>query len=91
MKLTNIEKMTDLSFRVDLDRRGDSRQMFLLLSDLHIDNPKCDRRLLLKVLNEAVERNALILIFGDLFCLMQGKGDPRRSKADIRPEHNKPN
>ena len=91
MKLTNIEKMTNLSFRVDLDRRGDSRQMFLLLSDLHIDNPKCDRRLLLKVLNEAVERNALILIFGDLFCLMQGKGDPRRSKADIRPEHNKPN
>ena len=91
MKLTNIEKMTDLSFRVDLDRRGDSRQMFLLLSDLHIDNPKCDRRLLLKVLNEAVERNALILIFGDLFCLMQGKGDPRRSKADIRPQHNKPN
>lgn len=83
--------MTDLSFRVDLNRTGDTKQMFLLLSDLHIDNPKCDRKLLIKVLNQAVEKNALILIFGDLFCLMQGKGDPRRSKADIRPEHNKPN
>ena len=91
MKLTKIQKMSNLSFRVDLDRKGDSKQMFLLLSDLHIDNPKCDRKLLTKVLNQALEKNALILIFGDLFCLMQGKGDPRRNKADIRPEHNKPN
>lgn len=91
MKLTKIQKMSNLSFRVDLDRKGDSKQMFLLLSDLHIDNPKCDRKLLTKVMNQALEKNALILIFGDLFCLMQGKGDPRRSKADIRPEHNKPN
>jgi hypothetical protein len=64
---------------------------FLLLSDLHIDNPKCDRELLFKVLDQAKAENAYILIFGDLFCLMQGKGDPRRSKGDIRPEHNKPN
>lgn len=64
---------------------------FLLLSDLHIDNPKCDRDLLFKLLNQAKAENAYILIFGDLFCLMQGKGDPRRSKGDIRPEHNKPN
>ena len=25
---------------------------------------------------------------GDFFCLMQGRGDPRRSKDDILPEHN---
>ena len=84
MKLTKIQKMSNLSFRVDLDRTGDTKQTFLLLSDLHIDNPKCDRKLLTKVMNQALEKNALILIFGDLFCLMQGKGDPRRSKADIR-------
>lgn len=64
---------------------------FLLLSDLHIDNPKCDRDLLFKLLNQAKAENAYILIFGDLFCLMQGKGDPRRNKGDIRPEHNKAN
>tara|TARA_S200002703_G_scaffold3018_4_gene4467 strand:+ start:758 stop:1615 length:858 start_codon:yes stop_codon:yes gene_type:complete len=91
MKLINIERRSDLSFFVTLDRYLDGNQRFLLLSDLHIDNPKCDRKLLLKVLKEAKEQNAIILIFGDLFCLMQGKGDPRRSKADIRPEHNKPN
>ncbi|NDG20109.1 MAG: hypothetical protein EB117_17860, partial [Betaproteobacteria bacterium] len=29
-----------------------------------------------------------VIVNGDFFCLMQGKGDPRRSKEDIRPEHN---
>lgn len=31
-----------------------------------------------------------MLINGDLFCVMQGKYDPRRNKKDIRPEHNVP-
>lgn len=60
----------------------------LLISDPHWDNPKCDRELLKKDLDQAVKENAYICINGDLFCLMQGKGDPRRSKDDIRPEHN---
>lgn len=61
---------------------------FLLISDLHWDNPHCDRKLLKNHLDEALKRDATILINGDMFCLMQGKGDPRRSKDDIRPEHN---
>ncbi len=60
----------------------------LLLSDLHWDNPKCDRVLLQKHLQEALNGNHDILINGDLFCLMQGAFDPRKTKADIRPEHN---
>jgi hypothetical protein len=28
------------------------------------------------------------MINGDMFCLMQGRGDRRSSKSDIRPEHN---
>jgi len=64
---------------------------FLLISDIHWDNPHCDRVLLKKHLDEAVERNARIIVNGDFFCLMQGKGDTRRSKDDIRPEHNKGN
>ena len=28
------------------------------------------------------------MINGDFFCLMQGRGDNRRNKSDIRPEHN---
>jgi len=61
---------------------------YLLISDLHWDHPKCDRKLLKKHLEEAKEKGAKVLINGDLFCLMQGKGDPRRSKDDIRSEHN---
>ena len=63
----------------------------LLLSDLHWDNPKCDRVLLKNHLDEAVKRGAKIILNGDTFCMMQGKYDPRRSKKDIRPEHNKAN
>jgi len=60
----------------------------LLISDLHWDNPHCDRQLLKRHLDEAVAGGHDILINGDLFCAMQGKYDGRRSKSDIRPEHN---
>ena len=60
----------------------------LLISDLHWDNPHCDRQLLKRHLDEAVAGGHDILINGDLYCAMQGKYDGRRSKADIRPEHN---
>lgn len=63
----------------------------LLISDLHWDNPHCDRTLLKKHLDEALEGGHPIIINGDLFCLMQGAYDPRKSKSDIRPEHNQSN
>lgn len=62
---------------------------FFLTGDWHIDNPKCKRDVLFEHLDLAKKRNAKIIINGDLFCMMQGKYDPRRSKSDIRPEHNK--
>lgn len=63
----------------------------LLISDVHWDNPKCDRNLLRKHLEQAKEIGADVLLNGDTFCLMQGAYDPRKSKSDIRPEHNKAN
>jgi UDP-2,3-diacylglucosamine pyrophosphatase LpxH len=48
----------------------------------------CDRKLLAAHFNEAKKKGAKIFIFGDLFCAMQGKYDPRGSKSSIRPEHN---
>ena len=63
----------------------------LLISDIHWDNPHCNRELLKKHLDQALEIQADILINGDLMCLMQGAYDPRKSKNDIRPEHNKTN
>ena len=65
------------------------KQKFLLVSDLHIDNPKCDRKLLFKTFDRAKEEGAGILVNGDLFCLMQGRNDRRGNKSSIRKEHQK--
>ena len=59
-----------------------------MLSDLHWDNPKCDQDLLKKHLDYCKENSIPVMINGDMFCLMQGRGDNRRNKSDIRPEHN---
>ncbi len=59
----------------------------LLTADRHWDNPKSDWKMQKRHLDEAVARDALIVDAGDFFCLMQGKYDPRGSKADLRPEH----
>ena len=59
-----------------------------VISDLHWDNPKCDREKLKLHLDYCNTNKIPILINGDLFCLMQGKGDKRGNKSDIRPEHN---
>ena len=59
-----------------------------MLSDIHWDNPKCDWKLLKRDLDYCKENNIPIMINGDFFCLMQGRGDRRGNKSDIRPEHN---
>lgn len=59
-----------------------------ILSDLHWDNPKCDREKLTAHLEYCKKNDIPIFVNGDFFCLMQGKYDPRRNKRDIRPEHN---
>ena len=59
-----------------------------MLSDIHWDNPHCDWDLLRKHLDYCVKHNIPVMVNGDFFCLMQGRGDNRRNKSDIRPEHN---
>lgn len=59
-----------------------------ILSDIHWDNPHCDRILLKKHLEYCLEKEIPVIVTGDFFCLMQGRGDNRRNKSDIRPEHN---
>ncbi len=59
-----------------------------ILSDIHWDNPKCDWDLLKSHLDYFKENNIPIFVNGDFLCLMQGRGDFRRNKSDIRPEHN---
>jgi hypothetical protein len=64
------------------------RVQIAMLSDLHWDNPKCDWDLLKRDLDYCKTNNIPVMVNGDFFCLMQGKGDRRGSKSDIRPEHN---
>lgn len=59
-----------------------------MLSDIHWDNPKCERDLLKRHLEFCKSNNIPVVINGDFFCLMQGRGDNRRNKSDILPEHN---
>ena len=59
-----------------------------MLSDIHWDNPKCNQDLLKKHLDYCLAENIPVMVNGDFFCLMQGKGDRRGNKSDIRPEHN---
>jgi hypothetical protein len=59
---------------------GGKKFKLYLLSDIHWDNPHCDRVALKKHLTLAKEEGAKVAINGDFFCLMQGKYDPRRSK-----------
>ena len=82
MKLTRHEKNVHC---LDVET-GQFR--IAMLSDIHWDNPKCDRELLRRHLDYCVQENIPIFINGDFFCLMQGRGDNRRNKSDIRPEHN---
>jgi hypothetical protein len=82
-----VEADTDVvTVRMDNVKEG-WEQWFLLQSDEHWDNPHCDRRLLKHHHELALTRNAGIFKFGDTFCLMQGKYDPRADKSSLRPEH----
>lgn len=78
-----------LEIDVEAQPRRDWEQWILLTSDRHWDNPQSDRRLQGEHLRLAKERNAIIIDNGDLFCLMQGRGDLRGSKSKVRPEHNR--
>lgn len=59
-----------------------------MLSDLHWDNPKCQRDVLKRDLDYCLKNEIPVFVNGDFFCLMQGKGDRRGSKSDVLPEHN---
>lgn len=84
MKISKVDKQV---LRIELDIGKSFEQWFLLTADRHWDNPKSDWDLQIKHLEEAKEKNAYVIDFGDFFCAMQGKYDKRSSKSDLRPEH----
>ena len=66
-------------------------QSVMLLSDLHFDNPHCDRDLLAKHLDEAKRRGSPVLLIGDSFCAMESSGDLRGSRhlklSNVLPDY----
>ncbi len=74
-----------LTVRMDVSTGWE--QWFLLTTDVHWDNPKCDQKLHTKHLEQAVDRGAGVIDNGDWFCAMQGKYDKRSDKSAMRPEH----
>lgn len=90
MKTDIIEHAPNVHERVFRFDAGEENRVvkIAMLSDIHWDNPKCDWKILKNHLEYCKENNIRIHINGDFFCLMQGRGDFRGSKDDIRPEHN---
>jgi UDP-2,3-diacylglucosamine pyrophosphatase LpxH len=71
-------------FRVDGVVSEKQKTSILLMSDLHIDSVDTDRKFLEHCFEEAKKRNAIILIFGDLFDAMGGRNDKRTGKGDLK-------
>jgi len=72
---------------IKFSSKGKFTQEIMFSSDWHIDNSKCNRKLLTKHLKEAEEKNSPVICAGDAMCLMQGKYDPRKSNSSLKPEH----
>jgi UDP-2,3-diacylglucosamine pyrophosphatase LpxH len=59
----------------------------LLLSDIHFDSAYCERKLLKETLDQALEKDAIIMFNGDFFDLMQSRNDRRGTKSSLRKEY----
>jgi len=64
-------------------------QHILLTSDRHWDSRHSDRKMQKRHLERAMEHDALIMDFGDLFDAMQGRNDRRGHKSAVLEEFGK--
>lgn len=83
-----LETVRPDSHILRFDQVGAGWERWIMLSsDRHWDNIHSEHDLMLRHLEMAKERDALIVDAGDFFCAMQGRGDPRASGDALRPEH----
>ena len=75
------------TIRVKCREHQEWEQWVLLSAVRHLDNPKTDLNMQRRHLDQAKERNACVIDIGDLFDAMQGKGDRRSMKQDLKDEH----
>jgi len=65
----------------------DWEQWVLLTADRHFDSKHCNRKLMKRHMDLAVQRDALVIDAGDFFDAMQGFYDPRKNYDELRPEY----
>lgn len=82
-----IKRLNDQVLRFEMGATGGWEQNLLVASDVHFDNPHCDRSLLKAHLDEAVKRDAGIILLGDTLDLMQGRDDSRRDGSSMKAEY----
>jgi predicted phosphodiesterase len=63
---------------------------WLVVSDVHYDSRKCNRKMLKAHFDRAKAEGRRIAIVGDWFDVMGAYRDPRSKPADIRPEYYTP-
>jgi hypothetical protein len=82
-------RLSDAVIRVDvpIKENKDWNWKILLLSDLHFDHPRCNRKLLKRLLQQAIDINAGIVITGDVFCAMSSRLDKRWLRSEVLPEY----
>lgn len=91
MKKTSLpwrmQKLNSHCHRITFDNiRAGWEGWALMQSDEHFDNAHCDRKLLTRHHEEAVEKGAAIMKIGDVFCAMQGKWDKRADQNQLRED-----
>lgn len=72
---------------LDIQAESTHEQDIMLTSDWHYDSACCDIELLTRHLRIAEERQAIVLVAGDMLDVMQGKEDPRRDIEDLKDKH----
>lgn len=75
------------ALRISYTQSNSWEQWGLVTADRHLDNPASDRKLQKHHMDQAKDRGAFILDFGDFFDAMQGKSDRRSSKSDLMSRH----
>ena len=81
---TNPDSVPTLRTKLE---RVDHTYSLLFIGDTHFDSAYCDRAALKRVLDEALDRDAAIVLLGDQLDLMEGRDDRRSSKSALRPEY----
>ena len=65
-----VERISKNIAKFTIDKKNNK---IAILSDLHWDNPHCNRDLLKAHLDYCLKEDIPVFINGDFFCLMQGK------------------